>query len=372
MIKQTTDIAIETLTAPVPGQLIHAHCSSIVAFPDGELVAAWYWAVNEANINEEIFITRKKPGQPWEKPAGWGLKSRIMFDGNPVLWVAPDTGILHVFYNAGWGWSLVFAKHKTSTDRGRTWKSERNVYPFVSRGLKNPPILASGGYYVLPAYVEFKFLRGVFFISRDKGKTWKQSKFVDLEPGIIPAGYEQKKGRQVEQPTVIERSDGSLLAMFRNDGQPMRKMLASESFDGGLTWTPAVHGTLPNPAGGFHMMTLASGNVAIVYNHAPSPGNDKKWRNPLSIALSEDDGKTWSYRRNIVEWHPDTDGDERSETFQYPTMTQGPGGRLHVTWSLSHVVPLDGVDQRVTDIQYTSFTEAWVKERPFFEGAWES
>ncbi|MEX2682686.1 MAG: exo-alpha-sialidase [Candidatus Sigynarchaeota archaeon] len=373
MIKQANGISIETITTPVAGKLLHAHCSTIVAFPDGELVAAWYWAVKEAHIDEEIYISRKLPGQEtWEQPKAWGLKSRFFFDGNPVLWVAPDTGVLHLFYNAGWGWSFVFAKHKTSTDRGRSWKDEKNVYPFVSRGVKNPPILTTKGTYVLPAYVEFKYLRGVFFISADKGKTWRQSSFVDLHPDLVPAGYESKKGRQVEQPTVIERRDGSLLALFRNDGKPMRKMLESTSTDGGFTWTPATNGVLPNPAGGFHMMRLASGNIAIIYNHAPSPGNEQKSRNPLSVALSEDDGVTWSYRKNLLEWHQDDGGNAEPESFGYPTLSQGPDGRLHATWSRSHVISLNGVAQRVTDIQYTSFTETWVKERPFFEDAWES
>ncbi|NMC06520.1 MAG: hypothetical protein GYA24_14985 [Candidatus Lokiarchaeota archaeon] len=390
MIKQADGIAIETLTTPVAGKLIHAHCSTIVAFHDGELVAAWYWAVKEANIDEEIYISRHLPREAsWSPPEPWGLKSRIMFDGNPVLWIAPDTGILHMFYNAGWGWSMVFAKHKTSKDRGRTWKDERNIYPFLSRGVKNPPILTSKGTYVLPAYVEFKFLRGVFFISSDKGRSWTQSTFVDLDPGIIPGGYEAKKGRQVEQPAVIERRDGTLLAFFRNDGKPMRKMLESTSSDGGFTWSAARNGSLPNPAGGFHVLRLASGNIAAIYNHAPSPGNDQKWRNPLSVALSEDDGATWSWRRNLLEFHLDATGgdaggsNERDpgtepkpepepETFEYPTMTQGHDGKIHATWSRSHVVSVNGTLQRVTDIQYTSLNEAWVKERRFFEDAWES
>ncbi|MHA1684436.1 MAG: exo-alpha-sialidase [Promethearchaeota archaeon] len=371
MKKIGTGLVIEDLTRATEDRK-HAHCSTIVAFPDGELVAGWYWGLHEAHIKEEIFLTRRGKGSAsWSEPEGWGLKSPVMFDGNPVMWVAPDTGVLHMFYNAGWGWSAVFLKHKTSTDRGKTWKRARRVYPFISRGVKNPPVLTRAGTYVLPAYVEFKYLRGVFFISGNQGKTWKQSGFVDLSPALIPAGYEEKKGRQVEQPTVIERPDGTLLALFRNDGRPMRKMLKSVSHDGGFTWTPAENYVLPNPAGGFHMITLSSGNVAIIYNHAPSVDNDRKWRNPLSVALSGDGGETWSYRRNIVEWHPDGDQDKEEETFQYPTLVQGPDGTVHATWSLSHAIDGGGGRERVTDIQYTSFTEDWIKERAYFEESWE-
>ncbi len=372
-VKIAPGIEIQPLTQHVPGKLHHAHCSGIVAFPDGELLVVFYWAIKEAQHEQKIFATRKRSGEAaWSKPEAI-LADRMGMVGNPSIWIAPDTGRLWLFFTRSiGGWSFCQPRFVHSDDKGNTWSKQRNLYWFVSRGIKNPPIVTKNGRYVLPAYVEFKYLRGVFFISADKGKSWKQSAFVDLRPDLIPAGYEAKKGRQVEQPTVIERRDGKLLALFRNDGKPMHKMLESTSADGGLTWTPAVNGILPNPAGGFHMLRLVSGNVAIAYNHAPSPGNDRKWRNPLSVALSEDDGATWSYRKNLLEWHPDVGGNTEQETFEYPTMTQGPDGRLHVTFSRSHVVSLDGVAQRVTDIQYTSFTEAWVKGRPFFEDAWES
>jgi len=100
-LKIADGIKIDDLTEVVPNKLHHAHCSTIVAYPDGELVAGWYWAIHEANINEEIFISRRLPGSDdWSKPKPWGLKSRFMFDGNPALWIAPDTGLLHIFYNA--------------------------------------------------------------------------------------------------------------------------------------------------------------------------------------------------------------------------------------------------------------------------------
>jgi alpha-L-rhamnosidase len=180
--------------------------------------------------------------------------------------------------------------------------------------------------------------------------------------------------KELTIPSLIQRKDGSIFALCRNSGN-IKKMIETESYDRGKTWKPGTLGSLPNPAGGFHMIRLKSGNVAIIYNHAPAPNNERKWRNPLSVALSEDDGKTWKYRRNLLEWHPDEQGDEEKKylKFEYPTITQGADGKIHATWSLSHLEIIENEKQEVrfTDIQYTSFSEEWIKEHGFFENAWE-
>jgi predicted neuraminidase len=373
MILTAKEIEIDTLSKAIPNQLHHAHCSAIVTSASNEILVGWYHAIKEAERNQQIYFTRKELNSSiWTQPDPIAKTDNLRFDGNPILWMAPDTNKLWLIYNVGFGWSVCWIKYRISDDFGRSWSKPKNLYPFISRGVKNPPIYTSKGWYVLPAYVEFKFLRAVFFISKDQGKTWKQSNKVDLSPELIARGYEHKKGRQVEQPTVIERKDGSLMALCRNDGQPMKKMLITESFDGGFTWTPARNYLLPNPAGGFHMIRLKSGAIAIIYNHAPTPDNDRKWRNPLSVAISMDEGKSWQYRRNILEWHPDNANDEENNcTFQYPTLTQDERGIIHATWSLSHPEIINNRSFRFTDIQYTSFTEDWIKRTPYFENAWE-
>lgn len=375
MLKIAQGLMITNLSKPIYNKLHHAHCSGIVAFDDGELVVVWYHAIKEAHRDEQIYLTRKKPGnQMWTEPIPLKKHFRTRFDGNPAIWIAPDTKILWMFYNVGFGWSFCWAKYRVSYDRGGSWSKPKNIYPFISRGIKNPPILLDNGNYLLPSYVEFKYLRGVFFISKNQGKTWKQSKIVDLDSSSIQKGDEKYKGRQVEQPTIIQRKDGSIFALCRNSGN-IKKMIETESYDRGKTWKPGTLGSLPNPAGGFHMIRLKSGNVAIIYNHAPAPNNERKWRNPLSVALSEDDGKTWKYRRNLLEWHPDEQGDEEKKylKFEYPTITQGADGKIHATWSLSHLEIIENEKQEVrfTDIQYTSFSEEWIKEHGFFENAWE-
>jgi hypothetical protein len=122
------------------------------------------------------------------------------------------------------------------------------------------------------------------------------------------------------------------------------------------------------------MLRLQSGNVAIIYNHSPTADPNHGYiRNPVSVAISEDEGRTWKYRRNLCEYHADEPGksDPNARSFGYPTMTQGADGRLHATWSFSHPEVRDGVRYGFTDIQYTTFTEKWVTEHAFFEGAWE-
>ena len=56
-------------------------------------------------------------------------------------------------------------------------------------------------------------------------------------------------------------------------------------------------------------------------------------------------------------------------------MCQGADGRIHATWSYAHEISGDAgagnTMLHVTDIQYTSFTEEWVKARAFFTSPWE-
>ncbi len=151
--------------------------------------------------------------------------------------------------------------------------------------------------------------------------------------------------------------------------RPLGKMYYTESSDGGLSWTPAKPYILPNPGGGFHWMRLKSGNLAVIYNHAPVLEEDHEYeRNPLSIALSEDDGKTWSYRRNIMEAH---DEHLHDRIGGYPTMTQGEDGTIHCTWTYSYKKTVNGTEYGFSDIKYTLITEDWIKKRRFFNNVWE-
>ena len=89
MIKVADGITVETITTPVLNRSHHAHCSSIVAFPDGELFVVYYHAIKEANRQQAIYGVRKLPNQDsWSAPFLVSKDHPRWMEGNPSIWIA--------------------------------------------------------------------------------------------------------------------------------------------------------------------------------------------------------------------------------------------------------------------------------------------
>lgn len=186
----------------------------------------------------------------------------------------------------------------------------------------HPVPLKDGSFIVPLANENFNF--AAMAITRDGGETWTFSRPV---PGL-----------GVTQPSVVQLRDGRLVAFFR-DATPAHRIHRSESTDGGMTWTPVVPTTLPNPGGGIEALALAGGDLAIVYNDKESSPRDR-----LAVSISSDEGKTWPWTRHLE----NTPG----QRFDYPSIVQGRDGSLHATYSYN-----------LKTIKHVTFSEAWVKEK---------
>jgi predicted neuraminidase len=165
------------------------------------------------------------------------------------------------------------------------------------------PTLLPSGRIVLPLYTD-TFSISIMALSDDGGTTWRAS------GPLIGFGN--------IQPTVLHRTDGTLVAYMRENG-PYAKIRAAYSQDAGETWGPVGTIDLPNPGAGIDAVQLPSGQWALVYNDSTEN------RQSLAVAISDDEGQTWNGRRHL----------ERHDqgSYHYPAVISGQDGLLHVVYS---------------------------------------
>jgi predicted neuraminidase len=165
--------------------------------------------------------------------------------------------------------------------------------------VRNGPIRRGNGAWLLPVSGRVDGGSGSFFLqTTDHGNTWTRS-------GVIPGG---------SQPTVIERDDGTLLALMRN----YPRILRSASTDGGKTWETPQPTALKNPGAGIAMTKLRNGHVVLVFNDTQTD------RSPLSIARSLDGGETWETPLHL---------ESNPGEYSYPCVIQTADGKIHVTYT---------------------------------------
>jgi hypothetical protein len=111
--------------------------------------------------------------------------------------------------------------------------------------------------------------------SEDDGKTWKRSNLIDL------GGHGDHSGAM--EPTVAELGDGRLLMLIRTH---WGRFWEAFSDDGGLSWRTIQPSRIVAPSAPGYLLKLHSGRLVLVYNGPPA-------REELSIAFSNDDGRSW-------------------------------------------------------------------------------
>jgi hypothetical protein len=150
---------------------------------------------------------------------------------------------------------------------------------------------------------------GIMAISDDDGATWTAS-----QPLV---------GNGCIQPSVVRKQDGTLIAYMRDNGPPPKRVLFSTSKDEGVTWSTAEDSEIFNPGTSLEAIRLRNGNWVMVHNDV------EKGRYSLAIALSEDEGKTWRWKRHL-------EGDPAKNVpnqYHYPSVIQSADGFIHVTYS---------------------------------------
>ncbi|MFW6124626.1 MAG: sialidase family protein [Pirellulales bacterium] len=354
----------------------HNHSSCIVEAPDGGLLACWYHGSGERSADDVIIEgARKRPGQTgWSErfvladTAGYPDCNPAMYvDSQQRLWLFWPTILDHHWESAllkyriasdwqsvdgapRWDWQGVL--HITPEDLDERLNAAIDALPETLRS--NPraaryleevrrraeselylrlgwmprahPTRLSSGKWILPLYCD-TFSISIMAITSDDGATWEVS-----EPLI---------GFGNIQPSVVQRGDGTLVAMMRENG-PRNRIRISESPDEGRTWGPVGEMELPNPGSGLEVIRLENGQWALIYN------DTVRGRHSLAVSLSDDEGKTWKWTRHLELVEPG------QGSFSYPSIIQGSDGWLHATYSYH----LPGGRK---SIKYARFTTGWVQ-----------
>ncbi|MDC0935362.1 sialidase family protein [Pirellulales bacterium] len=146
------------------------------------------------------------------------------------------------------------------------------------------------------------------YLSDDEGKTWRRSRHV--LKGKSPAG----KRETVQEPGVVELKEGRLMMFCRTDGG---SQYVGHSTDGGETWSDLGPSNLASPRSPATIERIPfSGKLLCAWNdHSGAHPFAAGKRTPLCLAVSSDEGSTWSLSR-VIEDNPDGWYCYTSMTFQ--------------------------------------------------------
>ncbi len=244
------------------------------------MLAAWYGGSREGAKDVAIYQSRFEGGA-WSPAVRVATARQTQADvhryvrklGNPVL-CRDARGRLHLFYVSvsvgGWGGSAL--NHMASADEGATWSRARRIVgsPFlnISTLVKGAPLLLEDGSLLLPAYHEF---------------LGKFPELLRIGPdGEVLGRYRIAFGRRAIQPSVVPVDRKRALAYMRHTGPGPRRVMLSETRDGGVHWSALEPLALPNPDAAVSALRLPDGTFLLAYNPSESD------RRTLSLAVSAD------------------------------------------------------------------------------------
>jgi predicted neuraminidase len=342
-----------------PAQEKHCHGSSIIECPNGDMLACWFYGSGERNADDVLIQgSRLKKGTTQWSPVFQMADTPAFPDCNPVLFVDAKNRLwlfwISVRANAWedsilmfrraedyegddapkWSWQGVIAlnpgdEFATAVKNGfKQLKFDESMWsayaPRYSKmvidasedKLKRQlgwmtrihPLALPSGRILLPLYSD-GFNLSLTAISDDMGETWRAgSPIIGLGP---------------IQPTLVRKNDGAIVAYMRDSGAQPGRVLQAMSTDNGETWSVALDTEVPNPGSSLEVIALKDGRWVMLFN------DTEDGRHSLAFAMSDDEGKTWKWKRHVEL------AEKGKAGYAYPSLIQSRDGRLHATYTFS-------------------------------------
>jgi predicted neuraminidase len=312
------DIELRQVFGPeTPGR--YKHPAAITELADGTLYLAYYAGSGEYATDTAVYGSRlEKATGRWTAPAVVA-DTPFVSEGNPVVWQAPD-GIVWLFYVVRYGetWSTSRIQAKISRDGAHSWSDPILLTFEQGMMVRGRPIVLANGDYLLPIYHETG--NDTEFVGADstslflrygvRTRKWSETGRIRSKNGNI-------------QPAVELLGNDHLVAYCRRGGGygagTKGFIIRSESRDGGQTWSEGRDTQFPNPNAAVDFLRLRNGHLLLAYNDSMTG------RDPLTVAVSTDNDRTYSHRRNIAQ------GGTRD--FAYPYLIQTRDDKIHLIFT---------------------------------------
>lgn len=359
--------------AYLPAPTVQSHAANLLTLPDGRLGCVWFGGTQEGVPDISIWFSTLEPGSTqWSEPAQLSDDS-TRSEQNPILFVAPDKALwlLYTAQKAG-NQDTAEVRRRISLDSGRTWGDVETLFPANETGgvfVRQLPVVLPSGRLIIPIFRCIttpgeKWVGNsddsAVMISDDAGATWTEH----VLPGSLGCVH----------MNIQRVADGSLLALFRSRWAD--SIYESRSTDDGSTWSEPVPTELPNNNSSIQFVALTDGRLALVYNHSRAEASTERrlslydeidedglaeeqgqvtepvaaahddgvkrafWgtpRSPMTLAISEDSGRTWPIRRNLDVGDgyclSNNSRDGLNREYSYPSIHQGPDGALNIAYT---------------------------------------
>lgn len=373
----------QRLEANIPTICVQSHAANLMPLPNGDLACVWFGGSQEGVADISIYFSRLAKGL-----SRWSIPVKLSEDPtrseqNPILFPAPD-GKLWLLYTAqkSGNQNTAIVRYRISEDNGQTWGKIGTQFDKAGTFVRQPVVVLDNGEWLIPIFYCRTVPGGKWVgnndisavrISADQGSTWSE--------------YEVPNSVGCVHMNVEKMPDGALLALFRSRWAD--NVYLSRSTDNGRTWTDPVPTELPNNNSSIQFTRLVNGHLAIVFNDisaaqaterraslydeieddeeagaspavepvASPSGKTAFWgtpRSPMTLAISEDGGKTWPYRRNLEvgDGYCMTNNSQLqlNREYSYPSIKQTADGTLHIAYTYFR--------QR---IKYVRVAEDWVR-----------
>ncbi|MCR2052043.1 exo-alpha-sialidase [Actinomyces bowdenii] len=325
---------IHVLIDHFPGGIGQPHCWASVGFDEqGRMLLRDRQEGRYALEPDGAVVGMEGESTPWRVGADGGITRQGSPAGNIALAPGADPdqelGMIPTSY----------LLHLYSDDDGRTWSEPRHLNPqvkepwmrFLGTGPGNGIALRHGehrGRLVIPVYfnneANWLAMCATVLYSDDHGETWSLGRTPNTgrptpDGALDPAAFTDE-AYSLHEATVIERHDGSLMLLMRNQA-PEGRVAVALSQDGGSTWGQVAFDedlpeiwcqpnaiSLPSPAGQDRVV-FANASLMLPY------------RGCGVLRLSLDGGRTWHRSRTLNPGH-----------HVYQCLCPLPDGALGVLW----------------------------------------